>query len=159
LTYGALVVQLIKVRNSSLRKLCSFVPPRMQADESQDYEDYPEVNKQLDKMFVHYGRRVIELMSYRGYNIGTRLIEDFLARTGLQRCSTFAETAEVISKVSELFVYQQISLVPLSALIIQGSSPALSFAFFPLCAALSPSVELTLSARSPSRPSSTSHHQ
>ncbi|WVQ79583.1 hypothetical protein IAT38_001683 [Cryptococcus sp. DSM 104549] len=62
LTYGALVVQLIK-----------------------DYEDYGEVNKQLEKM---------------GYNIGTRLIEDFLARTGLQRCSTFAETAEVISKVA-----------------------------------------------------------
>ncbi|WWD19261.1 hypothetical protein CI109_103719 [Kwoniella shandongensis] len=62
LTYGALVVQLIK-----------------------DYEDYGEVNKQLEKM---------------GYNIGTRLIEDFLARTGLQRCSSFAETAEVISKVA-----------------------------------------------------------
>ncbi|EJT50475.1 transport protein particle complex subunit [Trichosporon asahii var. asahii CBS 2479] len=62
LTYGALVVQLIK-----------------------DYEDYGEVNKQLEKM---------------GYNIGTRLIEDFLARTGLQRCQTFAETAEVVSKVA-----------------------------------------------------------
>ncbi|WWC71359.1 uncharacterized protein I206_105314 [Kwoniella pini CBS 10737] len=62
LTYGALVVQLIK-----------------------DYEDYGEVNKQLEKM---------------GYNIGIRLIEDFLARTGLQRCQSFAETAEVISKVA-----------------------------------------------------------
>ncbi|WRT68627.1 uncharacterized protein IL334_005605 [Kwoniella shivajii] len=62
LTYGALVVQLIK-----------------------DYEDYGEVNKQLEKM---------------GYNMGTRLIEDFLARTGLQRCQSFAETAEVISKVA-----------------------------------------------------------
>ncbi|KAL7422378.1 hypothetical protein Q5752_003024 [Cryptotrichosporon argae] len=62
LTYGALVVQLIK-----------------------DYEDYGAVNAQLDKM---------------GYNIGTRLIEDFLARTGLQRCQTFAETAEVVSKVA-----------------------------------------------------------
>jgi hypothetical protein len=50
----------------------------------QDYEDYGEVNKQLEKM---------------GYNIGTRLIEDFLARTGMGRCQTFAETAEVISKV------------------------------------------------------------
>ena len=39
----------------------------------------------------------------RGYNMGTRLIEDFLARTGLQRCSTFAETAEVISKVRTPF--------------------------------------------------------
>jgi hypothetical protein len=61
MTYGALVVQLI-----------------------QDYEDYAEVNKQLEKM---------------GYNIGTRLIEDFLARSNLGRCTDFRETAEVISKV------------------------------------------------------------
>lgn len=32
--------------------------------------------------------------------MGARLIEDFLARTGLQRCSSFAETAEVVSKVA-----------------------------------------------------------
>ncbi|TNY17130.1 transport protein particle complex subunit [Rhodotorula diobovata] len=62
LTYGALVVQLVK-----------------------DYEDYHEVNKQLDKM---------------GYNIGVRLIEDFLARTGLARCRDFAEVGEVMSKVA-----------------------------------------------------------
>ncbi|KAL8279321.1 hypothetical protein RQP46_008358 [Phenoliferia psychrophenolica] len=62
LTYGALVVQLIK-----------------------DYEDYDEVNKQLEKM---------------GYNIGVRLIEDFLARTGLGRCKDFAEVGEVMSKVA-----------------------------------------------------------
>ncbi|GAA5878087.1 hypothetical protein JCM3774_006479 [Rhodotorula dairenensis] len=62
LTYGALVVQLIK-----------------------DYEDYDEVNKQLDKM---------------GYNIGVRLIEDFLARTGLGRCRDFAEMGEIMSKVA-----------------------------------------------------------
>lgn len=37
--------------------------------------------------------------SLRGYNIGTRLIEDFLARTSLPRCSDFRETAEVVSKV------------------------------------------------------------
>ncbi|KAJ2920975.1 hypothetical protein H1R20_g7085, partial [Candolleomyces eurysporus] len=61
LTYGALVVQLI-----------------------QDYEDYDEVNKQLEKM---------------GYNIGTRLIEDFLARSGMGRCSDFREVGEVIAKV------------------------------------------------------------
>eukprot|EP00088_Acartia_fossae_P066472 TRINITY_DN82443_c0_g1_i1.p1 TRINITY_DN82443_c0_g1~~TRINITY_DN82443_c0_g1_i1.p1 ORF type:complete len:151 (+),score=4.08 TRINITY_DN82443_c0_g1_i1:47-454(+) len=34
-----------------------------------------------------------------GYNIGIRLIEDFLARSGVGRCSDFRETAEVISKV------------------------------------------------------------
>ncbi|GAK64994.1 transport protein particle complex subunit [Moesziomyces antarcticus] len=61
LTYGSLVIQLIK-----------------------DYEDYAEVNKQLEKM---------------GYNIGTRLIEDFLARTNLSKCSDFREVGEVVSKV------------------------------------------------------------
>jgi len=61
LTYGALVVQLI-----------------------QDYEDYAEVNKQLEKM---------------GYNIGTRLIEDFLARSNMGRCSDFREVGEVVAKV------------------------------------------------------------
>lgn len=45
---------------------------------------YSEVNQQLDKM---------------GYNIGMRLIEDFFAKSGLQRCSNFRETAETISKV------------------------------------------------------------
>lgn len=46
--------------------------------------DYQEVNKHLDQM---------------GYNIGMRLIEEFLAKTGAQRCNVFKETAEVISKV------------------------------------------------------------
>ncbi|EKM55146.1 uncharacterized protein PHACADRAFT_255569 [Phanerochaete carnosa HHB-10118-sp] len=62
LTYGALVVQLI-----------------------QDYEDYDEVNKQLEKM---------------GYNIGTRLIEDVLAKSNLGRCSDFREVGEVVGKVA-----------------------------------------------------------
>jgi trafficking protein particle complex subunit 3 len=62
MTYGALVVQLI-----------------------QDYEDYAEVNTQLEKM---------------GYNIGTRLIEDFLAKSAsIGRCADFRETGEVIAKV------------------------------------------------------------
>lgn len=61
LTYGSLVAQLLK-----------------------DYEDFGEVNKQLEKM---------------GYNIGVRLIEDFLARTSVPRCQDLRETAEVISKV------------------------------------------------------------
>ncbi|KAJ1960597.1 hypothetical protein IWQ62_004169 [Dispira parvispora] len=60
-TYGSLVVQLVK-----------------------DYEDYDQVNQQLDKM---------------GYNIGVRLIEDFLARSGWGRCTDFRETMEVISKI------------------------------------------------------------
>lgn len=47
--------------------------------------DYVEVNKQLDKM---------------GYNIGLRLIEDYLAKSiTMKRCSNFRETADMISKV------------------------------------------------------------
>lgn len=46
--------------------------------------DYNEVNQQLDKM---------------GYNIGIRLIEEFLAKTGAQRCGTLRETADMISRI------------------------------------------------------------
>lgn len=42
------------------------------------------MNRQLDKM---------------GYNIGLRMIEEFLAKTGVKRCQNFKETAEIISKV------------------------------------------------------------
>eukprot|EP01102_Stenamoeba_stenopodia_P021872 TRINITY_DN892_c0_g1_i4.p1 TRINITY_DN892_c0_g1~~TRINITY_DN892_c0_g1_i4.p1 ORF type:complete len:186 (-),score=47.62 TRINITY_DN892_c0_g1_i4:79-636(-) len=49
-----------------------------------DYEDVNEVNKQLEKM---------------GYNIGMRLIDEFLARSGATRCHTLKETAEAIAKV------------------------------------------------------------
>jgi hypothetical protein len=63
LTYGTIVAQLCK-----------------------DYEfNYPEVNKQLDRM---------------GYNIGLRLIEDFLAKSSAPTCSNFREVAEMISKVT-----------------------------------------------------------
>ncbi len=50
--------------------------------------DYVEVNKQLDKM---------------GYNIGLRLIEDYLAKSNtVRRCSNFRETADMIAKVGGL---------------------------------------------------------
>lgn len=34
-----------------------------------------------------------------GYNIGMRLIEDFLAKSNTGRCANFKETADIISKV------------------------------------------------------------
>jgi len=46
--------------------------------------DYMEVNKQLDKM---------------GYNIGLRLIDDFLAKSNTGACANLRETAEMIAKV------------------------------------------------------------
>lgn len=49
-----------------------------------DYQRrFPKVNDQLYTM---------------GYNIGVRLIEDFLARTALPRCENMVRTSEVISK-------------------------------------------------------------
>lgn len=35
----------------------------------------------------------------RGYNIGVRLIDEFLAKSNVSRCVDFKETAEVIAKV------------------------------------------------------------
>ncbi|KAH7575507.1 hypothetical protein JRO89_XS02G0125600 [Xanthoceras sorbifolium] len=49
-----------------------------------DLEEVEEVNKQLDQM---------------GYNIGIRLIDEFLAKSNVSRCVDFKETAEVIAKV------------------------------------------------------------
>ena len=61
--------------------------------------DYVEVNKQLDKM---------------GYNIGLRLIEDYLAKSNtMKRCLNFRETAEMIAKVLDL--HPEILLLPYPA--------------------------------------------
>ena len=46
-----------------------------------DYENVDDVNKQLEKM---------------GYNIGVRLVEDFLSRTGGGKCHDFRDTSEKI---------------------------------------------------------------
>lgn len=63
LTYGTIVAQLCK-----------------------DYEyNYPDVNKQLERM---------------GYNIGIRLIEDFLAKSSAPSCTNFREVSEMIAKVA-----------------------------------------------------------
>ena len=35
----------------------------------------------------------------RGYNIGVRLVDEFLAKAQIGTCQSFQETAEVIAKV------------------------------------------------------------
>ena len=52
----------------------------------QDYENVDDVNRQLERM---------------GYNIGVRIIEDFLARTGSARCNDFRDTSEKVLKILE----------------------------------------------------------
>ncbi|KAJ4724962.1 Trafficking protein particle complex subunit [Melia azedarach] len=54
-----------------------------------DLEEVEEVNKQLDQM---------------GYNIGIRLIDEFLAKSNVSGCVDFRETAEVITKVFKTFL-------------------------------------------------------
>lgn len=54
-----------------------------------DYENAEDVNKQLERM---------------GYNIGVRLIEDFLARTSSGRCYDFKDTAEKIQMGFKIFL-------------------------------------------------------
>lgn len=50
-----------------------------------DHGRYERVNEALDKL---------------GYDMGTRLIEEFLARTpNMNRCADFKEVGEVIAKV------------------------------------------------------------
>eukprot|EP00747_Dinoflagellata_sp_TGD_P165390 gnl/TRDRNA2_/TRDRNA2_186597_c0_seq1.p1 gnl/TRDRNA2_/TRDRNA2_186597_c0~~gnl/TRDRNA2_/TRDRNA2_186597_c0_seq1.p1 ORF type:complete len:219 (+),score=41.84 gnl/TRDRNA2_/TRDRNA2_186597_c0_seq1:77-658(+) len=49
-----------------------------------DIEDVEAVNAQLEKM---------------GYNIGLRLVDEFLAKSGVPPCQDFRETAEVVAKV------------------------------------------------------------
>ncbi|XP_013908866.1 PREDICTED: trafficking protein particle complex subunit 3-like protein [Thamnophis sirtalis] len=48
-----------------------------------DYEKDEDVNKYLDSM---------------GYNIGIRLVEDFLARSAVKKCRSFSETADIIAQ-------------------------------------------------------------
>lgn len=61
------------------------------------------MNKQLDRMYARLSVSVARSGKAdrwcRGYNIGTRLVEDFLARTNLGRCRDLRDTAEVLSKV------------------------------------------------------------
>eukprot|EP01091_Cochliopodium_minus_P013017 TRINITY_DN4083_c0_g1_i1.p1 TRINITY_DN4083_c0_g1~~TRINITY_DN4083_c0_g1_i1.p1 ORF type:complete len:200 (-),score=71.79 TRINITY_DN4083_c0_g1_i1:86-661(-) len=49
-----------------------------------DFEDVDQTNKQLEQM---------------GYNIGKRIIDEFMATSGSGRCKDFEETAKVVAKV------------------------------------------------------------
>ncbi|CCI40880.1 unnamed protein product [Albugo candida] len=80
LTYGAMVTQVQRKDLRSPQLNLRRVPQLIK-----DYEDLKAVNHQLDQM---------------GYNIGIRLIDEFLAKSGVTSCTDFKETADVISKVA-----------------------------------------------------------
>ena len=50
-----------------------------------DLEDVDQVNAKLETM---------------GYNIGTRLIDEFLAKSNVKQCADFTETADIVAKVA-----------------------------------------------------------
>jgi len=54
-----------------------------------DYENIEDVNKNLDRL---------------GYNIGVRIIEDFLARTNSSRCADMRETAEKVQMACKMYL-------------------------------------------------------
>ena len=54
-----------------------------------DYSSVEEVNKQLEKM---------------GYNVGVRIIEDFLARTKEEKCADFRQTSEKVQAGFKLYL-------------------------------------------------------
>ncbi|KAK4539742.1 hypothetical protein LTR36_010395 [Oleoguttula mirabilis] len=98
LTYGTIVSQLCR----------DLTLPHTAAQ-----TDYPAVNAELDRM---------------GYNIGLRLIEDFLAKSATGHCSSFRETAEVISKVGfKMFLNVVPSVVGWQG--VEGKPQAFSLVF------------------------------
>lgn len=82
-----------------------------------DYEDADEVNTQLDKMYgcshttFHLAVLVRAILLRdrvqvtpdsslcRGYNIGIRIVDEFFAKSTVDRCRSFKETADIIGKV------------------------------------------------------------
>lgn len=40
----------------------------------------------------------------RGYGIGVRLIDDFLARSAVKKCRSYSETAEMIAQVKKIYI-------------------------------------------------------
>ena len=64
-----------------------------------------EQAKNLELCFWAWLNLYIMGFDSRGYNIGVRLVEDFLARSNVGRCHDFRETADVIAKVHVTFVW------------------------------------------------------
>jgi len=59
----------------------------------------------------------------RGYNIGVRIIDDYLSRTCYGKCADFRETADQLSKVNDTFGYN-------SSLDFIRSTPPLDLGLF-----------------------------
>uniref|UniRef100_A0A8C3F5N7 Trafficking protein particle complex subunit 3L n=1 Tax=Chrysemys picta bellii TaxID=8478 RepID=A0A8C3F5N7_CHRPI len=102
------------VHSRDLRELFVLTYGALVAQLCKDYEKDEDVNKYLDKM---------------GYDIGIRLVEDFLARSAVRKCRSYSETVDVIAQVNKIKVVRL--WYPLmssdSGKTILASSPTSSF--------------------------------
>lgn len=55
---------------------------------------------------------------FRGYNIGIRLIDEFLAKSNVSRCNDFRETTDVIAKVLYCLLVSLLAIYKMSKLIL-----------------------------------------
>ncbi|WVZ03395.1 hypothetical protein V8G54_024201 [Vigna mungo] len=61
----------------------------------------PVAPRSGDAIFANI-ERVWLVGFFRGYNIGIRLIDEFLAKSNVSRCNDFRETTDVIAKLAEI---------------------------------------------------------
>ncbi|EMP38076.1 Trafficking protein particle complex subunit 3-like protein [Chelonia mydas] len=76
---------LLKRATHPSRELFVLTYGALVAQLCKDYEKDEDVNKYLDRM---------------GYDIGIRLVEDFLARSAVRKCRSYSETVDVIAQLT-----------------------------------------------------------
>ena len=113
------------------------------------WNDMPKINAEI--FTLTYGALVTQILNdgstvaeanqildKMGYNIGTRLVDEFLAKSGVKDCSNLKETAESIAKVGfRMFLGVQANIVNWNdddtAFSIQiGDNPITSFVELPI---------------------------
>lgn len=113
------------------------------------WNDMPKINAELFTLtygslvnqILNDGSTVAEtnqILDKMGYNIGTRLIDEFLAKSGVKDCNNLKQTAESIAKVGfRMFLGVQATIVGWNddntAFNIQvGENPITSFVELPI---------------------------
>ncbi|RHY33559.1 hypothetical protein DYB32_001550 [Aphanomyces invadans] len=99
---GGVYIWQLNEGDSNVLKACTVSIPHSNKSAVtaliQDFEDLKEVNAQLEVM---------------GYGIGIRLIDEFLAKSGVTACADFKDTTEVVAKVAfKMFFGINVDVVP-----------------------------------------------
>lgn len=75
MTYGSMVVQLLKDHR----------------------DDVEEVNRVLHRMYSSTNTAIVVsfMLLYRGYNIGERIVDEFLVHSGISSCKSRRDTVHI----------------------------------------------------------------